>query len=111
MSHSVPIAPLFPLGGPVPRELIIGRSAEIAELSTQIGEGVSTLVTGPRRIGKTTVCDELCRIMTEQHGALVIKVDVPERSDSSALLQRSSMVAQVYVCPRQDDAHCECCGL
>lgn len=84
---SPPIAPLFPLGGPVPSGLIIGRAAEIDELVGELREGVSILVTGPRRIGKTTVCEEVCRILADEDGDLVIKIDVPERRDAAALLQ------------------------
>lgn len=89
MASTPPIAPLFPLGGPVPSDLIIGRDAETVELVSQIRQGVSTLVTGPRRTGKTTVCDEVCRILADEDRALVVKVDVPERKDQSptALLQ------------------------
>jgi hypothetical protein len=81
------IAPLFPLGGPVPGKLIIGRDAEMAELAGQIREGVSTLVIGPRRVGKTTVCAEVCRQLADEHGALVVVVEVPERPDAAELLQ------------------------
>ena len=83
------VAPLFPVGGPVPADLMIGREDEVARLVRQVSQGVSTMVTGPRRIGKTTVCDEVCRQLAEDHGALVVKVDVPERvgGDATALLQ------------------------
>lgn len=47
-----PIGPLFPLGGPVPPELIIGRRGEIEEIGQRVREGMSTLLSGPRRIGK-----------------------------------------------------------
>lgn len=84
MTSTPPIAPLFPLGGPVPSDLIIGRETEIIELVTQLREGVSTIVTGPRRTGKTTVCEEVCRILADEDGALVVKIDVPERKNESA---------------------------
>jgi len=84
MTSTPPIAPLFPLGGPVPSDLIIGRDIEIIELVTQLREGVSTIVTGPRRTGKTTVSEEACRILANEDGALVVKIDVPERKNESA---------------------------
>jgi AAA+ ATPase superfamily predicted ATPase len=86
---SPPVAPLFPVGGPVPADLMIGREDEVARVVRQVSQGVSTLVTGPRRIGKTTVCDEVCRRLGEEHDALVVKVDVPERAggNATALLQ------------------------
>jgi ABC-type Mn2+/Zn2+ transport system ATPase subunit len=82
-----PIGPLFPLGGPVPEDLIIGRAGEIDDVARRLREGLSTLLVGPRRIGKTTVCEAVCRMLAEQ-GVLVIKVDVPERDDCGPLLQQ-----------------------
>ncbi len=83
-----PIGTLFPLGGPVPPDLIIGRRGEIDEIGGRLREGMSTMLAGARRIGKTTVCAAVCEQL-ESEGALVIEVDVPERpdSDSRALLQ------------------------
>lgn len=81
-----PIGPLFPIGGPVPPELIIGRTGEIQDLERRVGEGISTMLVGPRRIGKTTVCAAVCEKLRAD-GALVVKIDVPERSDSGDLLQ------------------------
>jgi hypothetical protein len=81
-----PIGPLFPIGGPVPPELIIGRTGEIQDLERRVGEGISTMLVGPRRIGKTTVCAAVCEKLKVE-GALVVKIDVPERSDSGDLLQ------------------------
>jgi len=81
-----PIGTLFPLGGPVPSDLIIGRRGEIDEITGRLQEGMSTMLAGERRIGKTTVCAAVCERLKSQ-GALVIEVDVPERPDSRALLQ------------------------
>jgi AAA ATPase domain len=81
-----PIGRLFPLGGPVPRELIIGRRGDIDELTRRMREGLSTMLAGPRRSGKTTVCAAVCAELKDE-GALVVQVDVPERSDSRDLLQ------------------------
>ncbi|MGH2843990.1 MAG: ATP-binding protein [Solirubrobacteraceae bacterium] len=80
------IGGLFPLGGPVPRDLIIGRRGDIDELTRRMREGMSTMLAAPRRIGKTTVCAAVCADLKEQ-GALVVEIDVPERPDSRTLLQ------------------------
>ncbi|HEV2998322.1 MAG TPA: ATP-binding protein, partial [Solirubrobacteraceae bacterium] len=80
------IGALFPLGGPVPPDLIIGRRGEIDEIGGRLREGMSTMLAGARRIGKTTVCAAVCEQLGSE-GALVIEVDVPEREDSRALLQ------------------------
>jgi nucleoside-triphosphatase THEP1 len=81
-----PIGTLFPLGGPVPPDLIIGRRGEIDEIGDRLREGMSTMLAGARRIGKTTVCAAVCEQLGSE-GTLVIEVDVPERGDSRALLQ------------------------
>ena len=57
MSGSPAIASLFPLGGSVPPELVIGRTGEIEDISGRLRNGLGTLLSGERRIGKTTVCD------------------------------------------------------
>ncbi len=44
------------------------------------------MLTGPRRIGKTTVCDAACERL-RQEGFIVVKVEVPERPDAGELLQ------------------------
>ena len=85
-SQQAPIGRLFPLGGPVPRNLIIGRQGDLDELAQRMREGMSTMLAAPRRIGKTTVCAAVCSDLRDD-SALVVEVDVPERPDSRALLQ------------------------
>ena len=70
----------------MPPELVIGRDGEIQDISARLRDGIGTLLSGERRIGKTTVCDSVCSVLREE-GALVLRVDVPERSDSSQLLE------------------------
>jgi energy-coupling factor transporter ATP-binding protein EcfA2 len=77
---------LFPAGGPVPRELMIGREAALDELNRRISEGMHTMLTGERRIGKTTVCDAACDLLSEA-GSVVIRIEAPEDVDATALLQ------------------------
>lgn len=80
------IGHLFPAGGPVPRDLIIGRQDVITELERRVGEGIHTMLTGARRIGKTTVCNAVCHRVSETD-AIVVKIEVPESADATALLQ------------------------
>lgn len=86
MSQEQRIGHLFPAGGPVPRELIIGREDVITELERRVAEGIHTMLTGARRIGKTTVCNAVCQRMSEAD-AIVVKIEVPESADATALLQ------------------------
>ena len=82
---SRPIGKLFPLGGPVPPELVIGRRGEIDELERRLREGLSTMLVGPRRVGKTTVCEAVCAVLADDY--FVVSVEVPTRTDARALLQ------------------------
>ena len=70
----------------MPPELVIGRDGEIDEAVRRLDEAIHTLITGGRRIGKTTVCDAACAQLRER-GAVVVKIEVPESSDGAAMLQ------------------------
>lgn len=80
------IGRLFPAGGPVPPELVIGRTGEVDEIARRLREGIHTMLAGQRRIGKTTVCGAACERARED-GMVVVEVEVPERPDATALLQ------------------------
>ena len=84
---------MFPAGGPVPPELVIGRRGEIRELHGRLRERVGTLLSGPRRIGKTTVCDAACAEAARDFDALVVKVEVPERKDGSTIDLLESVIS------------------
>lgn len=90
------IGRLFPAGGPVPPELVIGRTGDIDELERRVHEAIHTMLTGDRRIGKTTVCDAVCD-RVQRDAMEVVQVEVPERPDATALLQlvidRSSRIS------------------
>ena len=80
------IGRLFPAGGPVPADLVIGRTGDIEEIVRRSREAIHTMLTGPRRIGKTTVCAAACEQL-RQDGTVVVDIEVPERTDAKDLLQ------------------------
>lgn len=82
-----PLGRLFPSGGPVDLDMIIGRGAEIRQIVTMLNQGVHILVAGDRRIGKTTVCQAACEILRREHAIRIIAIDVPESSNSLDLCQ------------------------
>ena len=90
------IGRLFPAGGPVPPDLVIGRTADIDEIERRVREGIHTMLTGERRTGKTTVCDATCERLRRE-GTVIVEVEVPERADSRDFLQllidRSSRIS------------------
>lgn len=70
----------------MPPELVIGRAGDIDELERRAREAIHTMLTGDRRIGKTTVCAAACD-RVQRDGMVIVQVEVPERPDATALLQ------------------------
>ena len=50
-------ADLFPTDQPIPASQMIGRDTDIREIATGLAAGSNLVVAGPRRSGKTSVCD------------------------------------------------------
>jgi hypothetical protein len=48
---------LFPTDQPIPASQMIGREVDVREIATALGAGSNLVVAGPRRTGKTSVCD------------------------------------------------------
>ena len=50
-------ADLFPSDRPLPASEMIGREADVRQIATTLAGGTSLVVAGPRRTGKTSVCE------------------------------------------------------
>ncbi|HXH87214.1 MAG TPA: ATP-binding protein [Gaiellaceae bacterium] len=50
-------ADLFPTDLPLPASLLIGRADDVREIATTLMAGAHLVVAGPRRTGKTSVCE------------------------------------------------------
>src|SRR5205823_1004806 len=48
---------LFPTDQPIPASQMIGRATDVREIATALAAGTNLIVAGPRRTGKTSVCD------------------------------------------------------
>lgn len=57
---------LFPLGGPVGAEDLVGRNDLLNSLVARLSEGQSVMLAGPRRIGKTSLAHEALRRVKKQ---------------------------------------------
>jgi len=81
------IGKLFPAGGPVPPELMIGRDGERADLERRLREGISTMLAGPRQRA-VFFLDELQRTVTYADGQHVLQdlVDLYRPSGDVVLL-------------------------
>lgn len=71
---------LFPLGGPVPENDVVGREDFIVSLQTRLTEGQSIMLAGPRRIGKTSLAHEVLR-RAKKEGCYTASVDFFRLSD------------------------------
>ncbi len=66
---------LFPTDHPVSAEELIGRDADVGEIATTLAGGASVVVAGPRRTGKTSVCDAVLGRLAEQ-GMYTVAIDL-----------------------------------
>jgi len=48
---------LFPTDQPIPASQMIGRETDVGEIATALAAGSNLVVAGPRRTGKTSVCE------------------------------------------------------
>ena len=65
---------LFPLGGPVSENDIVDREDFLKSIQTRLADGQNIMLTGPRRIGKTSLALETLRQLKKQ-GFYVAAVD------------------------------------
>src|SRR5215218_810334 len=77
---------LFPTDSPLPAGRLIGRRDDLAEVATRLEAGTHLVVAGPRRTGKTSVCEAaLARLA--RRGAYTAKVDLFRVSDAAELAE------------------------
>jgi uncharacterized protein len=66
---------LFPTDRPLPADLLIGRGEDVREIASTLAAGGHLIISGPRRTGKTSVCDAALRSL-ESEGRYVVEVDL-----------------------------------
>lgn len=81
------MGPVFPVGGPVPAEDLVGREPYLRSTTTRLLEGEHLLIAGPRRIGKTSVILEVLRRIRRK-GAVTAYVDCLGATDVRGLAER-----------------------
>lgn len=77
---------LFPTDSPIPAGQLIGRGDDLRELTTRLEAGTHLIVAGPRRTGKTSVC-EAALARAARRGAYTAKVDLFRVSDAGELAE------------------------
>jgi uncharacterized protein len=82
----IPSGRLFATDSPLPAGQLIGRADDIAELAARLEAGTHLIVAGPRRTGKTSVCEAaLARLA--RRGAYTAKLDLFRLSDAGELAE------------------------
>lgn len=81
-----PSGELFPTDSPVPARQLIGRRDDVAEVATRLEAGTHLVVAGPRRTGKTSVCEAALGRLARR-GVYTAKVDLFRASDAGELAE------------------------
>ena len=77
---------LFPTDSPIPASQLIGRRDDVREIAIRLEAGTHLIVAGPRRTGKTSVC-EAALSRGRRRGAYTAKVDLFRISDAAELAE------------------------
>jgi hypothetical protein len=77
---------LFPTDQPIPASQIIGRREDVAEIATALQAGTNLVLAGPRRTGKTSVCDAALT-RARSAGCYTASVDLFRLADAAELAE------------------------
>ena len=83
---------LFPTDSPIPAAQMIGRGDDAREITTALENGTHLIVAGPRRTGKTSVC-EAALTRAKARGSYVAQVDLFRISDAAELAEAIAVAA------------------
>ena len=77
---------LFPTDVPIPASQMIGRDDDVQEISTALTGGTHVIVAGPRRTGKTSVC-EAALGRAQRRGCYIARLDLFRIADAAELAE------------------------
>ncbi|MGZ4178431.1 MAG: hypothetical protein ACXVUX_19640 [Solirubrobacteraceae bacterium] len=77
---------LFPTDVPIPASQMIGRTDDVREISTALVNGTHLIVAGPRRTGKTSVC-EAALGRAQRQGCYAARLDLFRIADAAELAE------------------------
>jgi hypothetical protein len=66
---------LFPTDQPIPASQMIGRETDVREITVALAAGTNLVVAGPRRTGKTSVCDAVVGRLVRR-GFYAVSIDL-----------------------------------
>jgi uncharacterized protein len=77
---------LFPTDEPIPASQMIGRAEDVREVSSALAGGTNLILAGPRRTGKTSVCDAAL-LRAKARGLYVASIDLFAIADDAELAE------------------------
>lgn len=77
---------LFPTDTPIPSSQMIGREDDVREITTALLGGTNLILAGPRRTGKTSVC-EAALGRAQRRGCYTARVDLFRIADAAELAE------------------------
>jgi AAA+ ATPase superfamily predicted ATPase len=77
---------LFPTDTPIPASQLIGRDDDVREIATALANGTNLILAGPRRTGKTSVC-EAAMVRAQRRGCYTARLDLFRISDAAELAE------------------------
>lgn len=89
---NVELGRIFPTDEPVAAGDLVGRTNDVQALTVRLGEHVNTIIAGPRRTGKTSVCRSALE-RRRKAGTYVCAVDLFYLSDTAALAEALVLAA------------------
>jgi uncharacterized protein len=84
--RGIPAAELFPTDRPIKPEEMVGRADDVRDIADQLANGVNVIVAGPRRTGKTSVCDAAIALL-KRRGFYTVSEDLFARRDAADLAE------------------------
>jgi uncharacterized protein len=82
----IPSGQLFATDAPIPAGQLIGRRDDVGGIATRLEAGTHLVVAGPRRTGKTSVC-EAAVARVARRGAYTARVDLFRLGDAGELAE------------------------
>lgn len=79
-------AELFPTDAPIPPEAMIGRQEDVDDVARALIGGANVVVAGPRRTGKTSVCDAALALCAHER-CYTASVDLFRLADAAELAE------------------------
>jgi hypothetical protein len=77
---------LFPTDAPIPASQMIGRADDVSEVASALLNGTNLILAGPRRTGKTSVCDASL-LRARRRGCYPARLDLFRISDTAELAE------------------------